>query len=58
MRSPCRALGRRRAVFVVFVQLLDENGARVASPEFDPYVAHLGPAELLGLYRDMIVVPA
>ena len=40
----------------MFVQLLDERGTRVASPEFDPYVAHLGPAELLGLYRDMVVV--
>jgi len=40
----------------VFVQLLAPDGTRVAAPEFDPYVAHLGPAELLDLYRDMVVV--
>jgi pyruvate dehydrogenase E1 component alpha subunit len=43
-------------VFVVFVQLLDERGARVPSPQFDPYIAHLGGRELLDLYRDMVVV--
>ncbi|GHF18037.1 pyruvate dehydrogenase (acetyl-transferring) E1 component subunit alpha [Pseudolysinimonas yzui] len=40
----------------VFVQLLDERGVRVPSAEFDPFVAHLTHADLLGLYRDMVVV--
>ncbi len=40
----------------MFVQLLDEHGVRVASPEFDPNVAHLTPDDLLGFYRDMVVV--
>jgi pyruvate dehydrogenase E1 component alpha subunit len=40
----------------VFVQLLAPGGIRAPSAEFDPYVAHLGPAELLDLYRDMVVV--
>lgn len=40
----------------MFVQLLDETGARVASPEFDPVVADIGPAALLGFYRDMVIV--
>jgi len=40
----------------VFLQLLDENGTRHASPEFDPLVADLTPQHLLGLYRDMVVV--
>jgi pyruvate dehydrogenase E1 component alpha subunit len=40
----------------VFLQLLDENGTRVASPEFDPVVADLTPQDLLGLYRDMVIV--
>jgi len=40
----------------VFVQLLDERGVRVPSAEFDPFVAHLTAADLLGLYRDMVVV--
>jgi 2-oxoisovalerate dehydrogenase E1 component alpha subunit len=40
----------------VFVQLLDEHGVRIASPEFDPLVAHLTPEDLLGLYEDMVVV--
>ena len=43
-------------MFVVFVQLLDEHGVRIPSPEFDPQVAHLTPEKLLGLYRDMVVV--
>ena len=38
------------------MQLLDERGSRAPSAEFDPYVAHLGPHELLDLYRDMVVV--
>ena len=40
----------------MFVQLLDESGARVADAEFDPLVAHLSPEHLLGFYRDMVVV--
>lgn len=40
----------------MFVQLLDEHGVRVASPEFDPFVAHLTADDLLGFYRDMVVV--
>jgi 2-oxoisovalerate dehydrogenase E1 component alpha subunit len=40
----------------VFLQLLTERGARVPSPDYDRYVAHLGPEELLALYRDMVVV--
>lgn len=40
----------------MFLQLLDEHGARVGSAEFDPVVADLTPADLLGLYRDMVVV--
>lgn len=40
----------------VFVQLLDERGVRVPSAEFDPFVEHLSSADLLGLYRDMVVV--
>jgi pyruvate dehydrogenase E1 component, alpha subunit len=41
---------------MVFLQLLDETGTRIPSPEFDPRVAHLTPEVLLGLYRDMVVV--
>jgi 2-oxoisovalerate dehydrogenase E1 component alpha subunit len=40
----------------VFLQLLDENGIRVASPEFDPLVADLTAQHLLDLYRDMVIV--
>jgi 2-oxoisovalerate dehydrogenase E1 component alpha subunit len=40
----------------VFVQLLDEHGARVASPEFDPMIADVDGPALLALYRDMVVV--
>jgi len=40
----------------VFLQLLDEDGRRVASPEFDPLVADLTPQHLLRLYRDMVIV--
>ncbi len=43
-------------VDAVFVQVLDERGVRIPSAEFDPHVAHLGGDELLGLYRDMVVV--
>jgi len=43
-------------VELVFVQLLDEHGTRIPSAEFDPRVAHLSPEELLGFYRDMVVV--
>src|SRR5690606_12633086 len=39
-----------------FVQLLDERGVRVESPEFDPVVADVGGPKLLDLYRDMVVV--
>jgi 2-oxoisovalerate dehydrogenase E1 component alpha subunit len=40
----------------VFVQLLDEHGVRIASPDFDPLVAHLTRDDLRGLYQDMVVV--
>jgi 2-oxoisovalerate dehydrogenase E1 component alpha subunit len=40
----------------VFVQLLDEHGERIASPEFDPFIAHLTPDDLVGFYEDMVVV--
>ncbi|WP_449057888.1 pyruvate dehydrogenase (acetyl-transferring) E1 component subunit alpha [Pseudolysinimonas sp.] len=40
----------------MFVQLLDERGSRLPSPEFDPHVADLTPDALLGFYRDMLVV--
>lgn len=40
----------------MFVQLLDERGARVPSPEFDAVVDDLTADALLGLYRDMVVV--
>ena len=40
----------------MFVQLLDERGERTPSAEFDPYLAHLTPEDLLGFYRDMVVV--
>lgn len=40
----------------MFVQLLDERGVRVASPEFDPHVADLTDDALLGFLRDMTVV--
>ncbi len=40
----------------VFVQLLDEHGVRVPSPEFDPWVEGLTGSDLLGFYRDMVVV--
>lgn len=40
----------------MFLQLLDENGSRVASPEFDPIIEDLTPEQLLGFYRDMVVV--
>jgi len=38
------------------LQLLDESGARVPSPEFDPVVEDLDGDRLLGLYEDMVVV--
>ena len=40
----------------MFLQLLDENGTRVASPEFDSLVDDVTPELLLDLYRDMVVV--
>jgi 2-oxoisovalerate dehydrogenase E1 component alpha subunit len=40
----------------VFVQLLDEHGVRVASPEFDPMIGDVDGPALLALYRDMVVV--
>ncbi len=40
----------------MFLQLLDEHGTRHPSDEFDPHVTHLTPDDLLGLYRDMVVV--
>ncbi len=38
------------------MQLLDEQGVRIPSPDFDSVVAHLTAADLLGFYRDMVVV--
>ncbi|MEU2108090.1 pyruvate dehydrogenase (acetyl-transferring) E1 component subunit alpha [Streptomyces sp. NPDC019507] len=37
------------------VQLLTPEGERVPNPEYDHYVAELGPEELRGLYRDMVL---
>ncbi|MEL4318769.1 pyruvate dehydrogenase (acetyl-transferring) E1 component subunit alpha [Leifsonia sp. YIM 134122] len=38
------------------VQLITPTGARRQNPVFDPWVASLTPAELRGLYEDMVVV--
>lgn len=38
------------------VQLICPDGARTASPGFDPWVADVTDEDLLGLYEDMIVV--
>jgi 2-oxoisovalerate dehydrogenase E1 component alpha subunit len=38
------------------VQLLDENGVRTPSPEWDPLIDDLDDAALANLYEDMIVV--
>ena len=38
------------------VQLLTPAGERVASPEYDPWVADVDDAQLRDLYRDMVVV--
>ncbi|MEI5008841.1 pyruvate dehydrogenase (acetyl-transferring) E1 component subunit alpha [Streptomyces sp. PmtA] len=37
------------------VQLLTPEGERVPNPDYDHYVAELGPEELRGLYRDMVL---
>jgi pyruvate dehydrogenase E1 component, alpha subunit len=37
-------------------RLLDERGTRLTSPEFDPVLADLTSADLLGLYRDLVLV--
>ncbi|RNL71997.1 pyruvate dehydrogenase (acetyl-transferring) E1 component subunit alpha [Streptomyces sp. I6] len=37
------------------VQLLTPEGERVAHPDYDHHVADLGPEELRGLYRDMVL---
>jgi len=37
------------------VQLLTPEGTRVEDPVYDPYVADITPAELRGLYRDMVL---
>ncbi|MER7817274.1 pyruvate dehydrogenase (acetyl-transferring) E1 component subunit alpha [Streptomyces sp. NPDC096153] len=37
------------------VQLLTPEGERVPNPEYDHHVAELGPEELRGLYRDMVL---
>lgn len=37
-------------------RLLDERGVRIPSAELDPLLADLGAADLLGLYRDMVLV--
>jgi len=39
-----------------FLQLLAENGSRVPSLEFDPWVRDIGAAELGALYDDLVVV--
>ena len=38
------------------VQLLTHTGERVDHPDYSPRVAHLDPAALRGLYRDMVLV--
>lgn len=38
------------------MQLLTPAGERVASPEYDPWVADVDDAQLRDLYRDMVVV--
>ena len=38
------------------LQLLDEHGVRIPSPEFDPIVTDLDGGRLLALYEDMVVV--
>ncbi len=38
------------------LRLLDEHGQRIASPEYDPFVAALTSGELRDLYRDLVVV--
>ena len=40
------------------VQLLTPSGERVDHPDYSHRVAHLGPAELRAMYRDMVVVRA
>lgn len=37
-------------------QLLNPEGERLPSPEFDPYVADIDAEALRGLYRDMVLV--
>lgn len=39
-----------------FIQLIDPLGSRVSNPTFDPLVADIDDAKLLGLYEDMVVV--
>jgi 2-oxoisovalerate dehydrogenase E1 component alpha subunit len=39
-----------------FVQLLDPSGARHASVDYDPVIADVDSAVLLGFYRDMVVM--
>lgn len=39
-----------------FIQLIDPLGSRVANPTFDPLVADIDDARLLGFYEDMVVV--
>jgi 2-oxoisovalerate dehydrogenase E1 component alpha subunit len=38
------------------VQLLTRRGERVEHPDYSPRVAHLDPAAIRGLYRDMVIV--
>ncbi|WP_031470215.1 pyruvate dehydrogenase (acetyl-transferring) E1 component subunit alpha [Sciscionella sediminilitoris] len=38
------------------LELLTPEGERVAHPEFDPYLSDIGPEELKGFYRDMVLV--
>lgn len=38
------------------VQLLTPQGDRLDHPVYGPLAAHLGPAELRGMYRDMVLV--
>lgn len=39
-----------------FIQLIDPLGSRVKNPTFDPLVADIDDAKLLGFYEDMVVV--
>lgn len=38
------------------VQLLTPEGERVEHPEYSDYAAHLGPEDLRGFYRDLVLI--